>query len=84
MLRATASKARREICLDQVTYLATAAGAGGRFYGAWTCQACAVRGTHGRFVSSVKLANRMADLLVVMHHQLNHLGTVEPSALGRK
>jgi hypothetical protein len=77
MLRVTA-KARREICLDQVTYVARAVGAGGRFYGSWICQACAVRGTHGRFVSSVKLANRMADLLVVVHHQVNHLRTVEP------
>jgi hypothetical protein len=84
MLRETASKARREICLDQVTYVATTAGAGGRFYGSWICQTCAAKGTHGRFVSSVKLANRMADLLVVVHHQVNHVRTVEFSACGGK
>jgi len=84
MLRAIAAKTRREICLDQVTYVATAAGAGGRFYGSWICQTCAAGGTHGRFVSSVKLANRMADLLVVVHHQVHHLRAVEPNAVGRR
>ena len=80
MRRVTVSKTRREICLDDVTYIAKTIGAGGRYFGQWTCQACAVRGTHGRFVSSVRLANRMADLLVTVHHQTNHVGQFKTAA----
>jgi len=72
MRRVIVSKSRRNICLDDVNYVARTVGGQGRYYGEWACQACAKQGTHGQFVSSIRLANRMADLLVAAHHQSSH------------